>query len=302
MKFYNQLLTLFALSIETNAFMAPSPKAPSTVALNSMVQGESQTDSFEMFPVELKATDRIEGGGTIRTYSIPDWATRIQYRFESTGRPLRGEANLWLGPLRKTHTIKFDTENGKELPIMGTLKFRKGPPQLKVSTSSDPNCPMQFGMYVPSPERAKELEANTEDKHYNGTPEQKQAIQGSGTDGKNGMWVYWHIPPEVESIQVVGWAIDTGKKSFKVDMEMLQGPNNPMQKYFLQCGGGSQPYHAVFQTPGQGWTLRVRNNKFVEDGKVELTVLPYKTKQGSRSDGGWDSPGGMVSPNRPMWN
>jgi len=285
MKVFTQLVSVCMLSAAA-AFVPTTPTLAPSTALNSL--SEAPSGHIELFPEEFNNSERIEGGSTVRTYSIPPWATRIQYKFSSGGRPMRGEANLWLGPLRKTHTLKFDTENGRELPIQGTLKFKKGPPTLKVSTSSDPNCPLDFSMYVPDPDRAKQLEGITEGIHHSSSPPEKQHIQGSGVDGKNGMWVYWHIPAEVKSIQVVGWSVDTGKKSFKCDLELLKGPNNRMQTLFLQCGGGSQPYHAVYQTPGPGWTLRVRNKKFVEDGKVELTVLPYEyeTNQGYNSDNG----------------
>lgn len=286
MKVYCQLLALCVMGAwETSAF-APKPiNTPSTTVLQSTPQPTS--DTFEIFPKHEKM-EHIEGGGTVRTYQMPAWATRVQMRFESNGRPMKGEANLWVGPIRKTHTLKFNTESGAEFPIEALLKFKKGPPVLKISTSEDPVCPMKVAVHVPSAERAKELENNTERIWDSLGPDSKQLIQGGGTDGKKGAVRYWNIPDEVESVQFLAWSRDSGKKSFKMDIELLKGPNNIKQKMFLQCGGGSQPYHAVWQTPGEGWTVRMTNKKYVEDGLVQAAVIPYKVGSAQRASQNWN--------------
>jgi hypothetical protein len=274
MKLCSQLIALCIISnnvLASGAFTLNAPKTPSsTVALRS----SKANQDFEIFPT-FDNMEYIEAGNTVRTYQMPLWATRVQMRFETNGRPLKGEANLWVGPIRKTHTLKFDTESGVEFPIEALLKFKVGPPVLKISTEENQNYPMSVGVFVPPPERAAELEANT-DKVWNACKEEKQRIQGSNTDGRYGARVNWTVPHNVDSIQLLGWSKDVGKKSFKLDIELLQGPNNIKQKFFLQCGGGSQPYHAVLQTPGSGWTVRIRNKKYVEDGLVQVAVVPYK--------------------------
>jgi hypothetical protein len=105
--------------------------------------------------------------------------------------------------------------------------------------------------------------------------DQKQRIQGTNTMGAGSARRYWTVPPNVKSVQVLLWTKDTGKKSLKVTLEVLQGANNIKQKIFIQCGGGSQPYHAVIQTP-EGGMIGVRNEKFMEDGLVEIAFVPYE--------------------------
>lgn len=250
---------------------------------NRFLTPDKDGETFDIFPAEYDSViERIDGGGTIRSCKLPPWATRVQYKIESFGRPVKGQVNLWLGPGRSTHTLKFDTESGVEFPIESVLKFKNGhdgAPVMKVSTTDDYCFPMKFSAHVPSPERAEELNANTEKQFYSATRDEKMVIQGSQTDGKQGAWRYWNIPQEVESIQLLGWSVDTGKKSFKVQIELLQGPNNLKQSLFLQCGGGSQPYHTVIQTPGSGWTVRIQNKKFMEDGLTQMCVLPYEHRE-----------------------
>lgn len=294
MRFLNSVgfAILVWLRQESNAFILTDPKrCLSPMFSSSLDDGSTSPYGYGLSKAEVKeekmmelfpekwdtVLERIDGGTTIRSCKLPEWATRVLYRVESFGRPVRGEVKLWLGPLRETHTLKFDNENGVQFPIQSVLKFKKGPPVLRVATSSDPNCPMKVSATVPSPDRAKELEKNTEKLFHGAGPDEKKTIQGGMTNKKGGAWVYWKIPTDVESVQLIGWSINTGRKSFKAQIELLHGPNNLMQSYFLQCGGGSQPYHTVFQTPGEGWVVRVQNKKFMEDGLVQMCVLPYET-------------------------
>ncbi len=282
MKMFNQIIALCLLGSAT-AFTVNSPKVSSPVVLNALnpedtvnLDSVNPSESFEIFPT-FENLEYIEPGNTIRTYQMPSWATRVQMRFETNGRPLRGEANLWIGPIRKVHTLKFDTESGVEFPIETLLNFKKVSPVLKISTGDNQNYPMKVGVFVPPPDRALELKENTEGLFDNCPKNSKVRIQGSNTDGKYGARRNWVVPEDVESVQMLAWNRDSGKKSFKLDIELLQGPNNIKQKFFLQCGGSTQPFHAVLQTPGRGWTVRMRNKKYVEDGLIDVAVVPYKT-------------------------
>lgn len=120
-------------------------------------------EPFDMFQ-DLKAmkSEHIEGGGTVRTFAMPAWADRLQYRIESTGRPLRAMAQIWLGPQRKVHTMEIDNENGEMCPFQTTMKFKKQSPVLKISTSDTHEYPCKVRVSVPTPEWAKELAKNTE--------------------------------------------------------------------------------------------------------------------------------------------
>lgn len=235
----------------------------------------SELVAMDMFPI-YPSLETIQGGGTIRTYKMPIWANKAQMLFTTDGRPLKAEANLWLGPLRVVHTLKIDMEDGAKTPYQATLTFKKMGQVLKVSTSDTLEFPMLAGVYVPNPDRAEELQMNTEAVWDSATPDQKKRIQGGSTLGGGGAIRYWQIPANVQSVQLLGWSKYVGKKSFKLKIEVLQGPNNIKQGFFLQCGGGTQPYHSVIQTPGSGCVIRITNQKFLEDGLVQIAIVPYE--------------------------
>ena len=242
--------------------------------------GLATPDDIDMFPI-YPELELIQGGGTVKTYKMPPWAERCQMLFRTTGRPIKAKAELWLGPRRTTHQLHMNVENGDETPIQATLKFKKAAQVLKITTTGSVEFPVLAGVYVPPPPRADELAANTERIWKTALKgSEKKVIQGGivqddGNPGP-GAYRYWNIPEHVKSVQILAWSIDTGKKSFKADIEVLQGPNTNKQQYFLQCGGGSQPYHGVFQTPGDACIVGIRNKKFLEDGLTQFAVVPYE--------------------------
>mmetsp|Transcript_9739 Transcript_9739/g.18294 ORF Transcript_9739/g.18294 Transcript_9739/m.18294 type:complete len:286 (+) Transcript_9739:316-1173(+) len=278
-----RVISYFTANAILTTAAAFSPVNPSVASRSSITTLYSEP--LQMFPTKYDSVlERIEGGGTVKTCRLPDNAQRVIYKIESFGRPLKGEVKLWYGPIREVHTLKFNTEDGKNFPVEAVLKFKpQNGATLKCMTSSDPNCPMKVSISVPTPEQDKALAKTAETLWYGADEIEKKIIQGGSTDGRAGAWVYWTIPDYVDSVQMLVWSIDTGKKSFKADIECLRGPNNQVQKYLLQCGGGNQPYHAVFQTPGQGWVIRANNLKYLEDGKVQMAILPYKESKSART-------------------
>lgn len=248
---------------------------------------------FELVPI-YPTLETVQGGGTVKTYKLPSWADRVQYHLETEGRPLKATVNLWIGPIRQTHNLKCNVEDGKRTPYSGTLKFKKDlAPVLKLSTGDSGDFPVKFGVYVPTAERSKEIHKFTQSVFDAANPAEKQKIQGGHTEGGGGAIRYWSIPANVASVQLIGWTKDVGKKSFRLDIEVLQGPNRVDQMYSLQCGGSCQPYHSIIQTPGDGCVFRLKNKKFVEDGLLQIAIVPYEYKEEKLGQG--DGSGFMIS-------
>jgi len=168
----------------------------------------------------------------------------------------------------------YDCMNGGEYPLRATLQFKKLSPVLKVSTDSTFEFPLECGVFVPSPEESDNIGRVTTDMFYNAP--MKDRVQGGSTiDNKGGAIRSFSIPPEWDKVQIMVWSADVGKKSFKTNIEVLQGPNNQKQHINLRCGGSTQPYHAVIDTPGANWMIRCNSKKYLEDGLFEIAIAPY---------------------------
>jgi len=285
MKFVsNILIGLATLGVNQNGVVGFSPLSSLAIRKGSPVTTTKTTTSLEsqalpeaafdpsLFPMDIPM-ELIQGGKTVKTYPLAPGVERIQLLFQTNGRPLKCKVGLWLGPLRQTHNCEMNIEDGSEFPFRYILKFKNVGQVLRIETSKMHELPVLAGVLIPSPERQEELKKNTEAVWKSA---EKTLIQGGSVEGGKGAVRTWVIPENVESVQFLSWAKDTGMKSFKMKIELLHGPNNVKQEFDLQCGGGSQPYHCVFETPGPDWQIRIYNKKFLEDGLFQCAVVPYK--------------------------
>jgi hypothetical protein len=162
-------------------------------------------------------------------------------------------------------------------PFRAMLKFKPGTKTLKISTTGSHEFPLEFGAEVPNMARMKETWKATQ-KVFDAGP--KTIVQGGSTEGGGGSVRYFNIPDTVESVQMVLWSRDLGKRTVKAKIEVLQGPNSIRQLYDLHCGGSTQPYHCVIPTPGTGWTIRVIATNYMEF-PFEAVVVPYEEMDGA---------------------
>jgi len=284
-----------AMMASASAF-APSSKAPTTTALNQAIDynpslgGATSSDPVDqtlmsMFPTDIPMR-KMQGGGTVRTWDIPPDAERLSYYIRTNGRPLKALVELWVGPIRRIHSVNIESEDGDATPYRAMLKFKPGTKTLKISTTGSHEFPLEFGAEVPNANRMKETWAATQ-KVFDTSP--KTTVQGGSTEGGGGSIRYFNIPDDVETTQIVLWSRDIGKRTVKAKIEVLSGPNSVRQLYELHCGGSTQPYHAVIPTPGPDSTIRIIATNYMEF-PFHAVVTPYEVAGDVYDDYGQSGP------------
>lgn len=275
------------MATSASAFAPTSPMTKTTTALQQSIDynpaglappqaSMGSNDPVDhtlmnMFPTDIPMR-KMQGGGTVRTWDIPADAERLSYYIRTNGRPLKAMVELWVGPIRRIHSVNIESEDGQQTPYRAMLKFKPGTKTLKISTTGSHEFPLEFGAEVPNANRMKDTWAATQ-KVFDVNP--KVTIQGGSTEGGGGCVRYFNIPDDVETTQLVLWSRDVGKRTVKCKIEVLQGPNSVRQLYDLHCGGSTQPYHAVIPTPGPGWTIRIMAVNYMEF-PFEAVVEPYE--------------------------
>jgi len=151
--------------------------------------------------------------------------------------------------------LEIAIENGQATPVRGTLKFKKGTKVITIRTSEAPELTVSACVFIPCPNRSKQITKMVETLWNDNI---KTKVQGGMVlpNGKvgNGAVCNFTIPAGIKAVQIMYWSKETGKKSLKAKMEILQCPNNPKQTFDLQCGGGSQPVSYYFGNAGSiGW-------------------------------------------------
>lgn len=272
----NSDIRIFKTSLKSS--MGHFPPSGTGISYQGSMEGLNEPSGLDdLFP-EVLPMETIAGGNAVRTYKLPPNAERAQYMLKSNGRPLKATVEVLFGPIRTLHILKIDNMNGQVNPVRGTIKFKSGvDPIVRITTSDHAEFPVIAGLYIPTPERSEEIGKITETV-FQSSP--KQLCQGGGAGGGPGSVRTFHIPPDVDAVQMICWSKDVGKWGLKTHIEILQGPNCQRQKYYLSCGGSTQPHHAIYEVPGAGWEIRIKNDKVLEVGHFEACVVPYDLKTG----------------------
>ena len=268
MKLSCALVAICAWSV--SAFAPNTPQTASSSAIHS-----SSTGDIPIVTPGLPVT-RIEGVDTLRTYEVPASANRAEIMMKTNGRPLRALVELWLGPMRRLHRMEADIQDGNIHPLRYAVGFKNIGKTMKISGKGSMEFPIDVSFNIPEPERMAELAAFTE-KTFN--ENERHLIQGGpnthASPAPTGAVRSFPIDSSIDAVQLILWSTNVGKRTCKCHIELLRGPNNMKQRIDLHCGGSTQPFHAVFETPGnEEWTLRLFNKNFLEF-PFEAVLIPY---------------------------
>jgi hypothetical protein len=248
MKFYysGALALMLGVVQQSTAFTVNTP-TKATTALHALAS-----------PLTLGPEDKIEGGNTLRTWTMPVTAENAQIMLKTDGRPMNARVEIWQGPDYTPYTMDIYLENGDVSPFKAILHFPKGTNTISIRNVAEYEFPLIASVAVEQGGELKEVQDEIQDKC------DRRLIQG-------GAVTTIPVPNEIDSMQVL---FNTEMRAHKANIEVLQGPNNLKQKIELFCSGGNRPFYAIFETPGADYVLRVINTNHLEF-PINAYVEPY---------------------------
>lgn len=192
---------------------------------------------------QISPVQRIEGE-TRHAFGFSDNSRdTVQVAMHSpNNRPITSEVNLWLGPNYTPFQLKCHSENGKEFPIQTLVGTKKYAVNVEVKNTGPYTHPLNAACsyaIAPLAEVPKAIQF-----------EQCTYIEGGAVRKVP-------FPAEVDQLQVL---LKTEGKQLKAKIELLNGPNNVKQEYEVYASNGAATsLFLVFETPGQGNSIRVKN-------------------------------------------
>mmetsp|Transcript_7417 Transcript_7417/g.9565 ORF Transcript_7417/g.9565 Transcript_7417/m.9565 type:complete len:280 (+) Transcript_7417:1431-2270(+) len=259
-----------AFFVSTLFVAAAAWSAPKSNKVNTALNVFQEHGPVTLTDVDHIPMQRIEGGGTLRTWKMPEGTERCELAFKSNGRPLNAKVELWEGPVRTIHTGYIRNQDGALSPYKCTLKFKPGPWTVQITNDGPYEFQIEAGVAVADPTKNEEIGKKT-DVIFAKT--QRVLLQGGNDQGVGGQVHSFPIDVSVQSVNVVASSQDVGKRAMKIQIEAIKGPNEPKQKYEIECAGVAQPYMCTIPTPGSGWTLRIRSITYLEY-PCEIAVVP----------------------------
>lgn len=199
---------------------------------------------------QISPVQRIEGE-TRHAFGFTDLSRdTVQVSMQSpSARPITSEVNLWLGPNYTPFNLKCHSENGHEFPIQTLVGTKKYCVNVEVKNIGPYTHPLNAACsYAVSPlcDVPKEMMYDVDGATY---------IEGGAVRMQP-------FPADVNQLQVL---LKTDGKQLKAKVELLNGPNNVKQVYDVYASnGGATSLFIVFETPGAGNSIRVKNMASLE--------------------------------------
>lgn len=201
---------------------------------------------------------RIQGT-TLRTCPIDPETESIQFSLSGpTSRPVVCEVQLWSAPTYTPLDIKIYLEEGNARPFNCVLKTPGTGNTVAIRNTSTLEYPA-----------TARVEPDAADIERLMSMPQGELIQGSALKS-------YPLDSRVNRV-VVMLKSQSGTVGSKLAayVELLQGPNNVKQMIEIYGSDGyKRPLFVVFETPGEGNMLRIRNDATVEF-PLYATIEPY---------------------------
>jgi len=239
--------------------LTPLLLAATTEALAGISKGvTSKTAGWNI--KEISPVQRVEGE-TRHAFGFNDNSRDVvQVSMESpSSRPINSEVNLWLGPDYTPYQLKCHSEDGKTFPIQALVGTKKYAVNVEVKNVGPFTHPLSTACsYAIAP--------------LSDAPKEIQNEEGTYIEG--GAIRIQPFPPEVDQLQVL---LKTNGKQLKAKIELLNGPNNVKQEYEVYASNGdATSLFIVFETPGAGNSIRVKNQASLEY-PLDMFYKPSKT-------------------------
>lgn len=229
------IAALCALSATSSAFVVPQSTPPKLATLKMVCSEPNDV------PVTIL-------GEHMKTWKVDPESQKVHVSLKTTGRPANAEINLWHGPDYSPALMKVWLEDGKQYPLNVVVKPKGyGIDTVQVLNTAQMEFPLttQVGQGDGTSGIYRSPDALVEQC-------QPRLIQGAGAV------VSYPVDASTERVQVGMYA--TEARNVKFILELLQGPNNVKQSIeFYASNGYKNPFYAVFDTPGSGYVVRIKN-------------------------------------------
>lgn len=269
MKFQALSLVAAGLFGQSAAFMAPQFGGAKTTQLASTLADPSggkigamgEQPQFMDIWVKLDPVV-IQGGGMLRTWSLPTQTEFAEVLMKTDDRTLNVNFDLWEGPDNTPQSMKLYIGYGNKRPIRNI-----------VATPGDNNAfairnigPLEYPVdaCVGLDEGSAGLESLV--KSLTENPDVGSLIQGGSISNT----------PCEQAISSVAIMIKSDGRPVNAKIELLQGPNSVKISLDHYAEDGLlRPLFLIIQTPGAGNTVRIMNSAGQEFPFV-AAVVPYR--------------------------
>ena len=254
MKFSAIALMSLAVNAWTTAALSPAlPKGKTTTALHSTLSANPNDITFS-----TSTNVRIQGS-TLRTCPLDPSTESVQFSLTGpSSRPVVCEVQLWSAPTYTPLDIKVYLEEGNARPFNCVLKTPGTGNTIAIRNTSTQEYPATARVEPDAADIKRLMEMPQGDR-----------IQGSALRS-------YPLDSRVNRV-VVMLKSEQGTVGSKLAayVELLQGPNNVKQMIEIYGSDGyKRPLFVVFETPGDGNMLRIRNDATVEF-PLYCSVEPY---------------------------